>query len=189
MGPRRAEGNPWRYTGGYWDAGVGLYKLGARYYDPARGRFTQPDPLGGGYVYANDDPVNYVDPSGLESDPVIGFANISVDPYEPTFKKYGYIEVTIIGEVEYSDVLVQAYATVYKITGYASGVPIPDLAGAQIIQFDPISLYTRPDNQEFFFQGGVFVPSGDYLVVVQVVAEYNGTPYQGGGPIGPVTVP
>ena len=60
-----AEGNPWRYTGGYWDAGVGLYKLGARYYDPARGRFTQPDPLGGGYVYASDNPVNFVDPTGL----------------------------------------------------------------------------------------------------------------------------
>ena len=60
-----ADGNPWRYTAGYWDAGVGLYKLGARYYDPARGRFTQLDPLGGGYVYARNNPVNFVDPSGL----------------------------------------------------------------------------------------------------------------------------
>ena len=63
-----ADVNPWRYTGGYWDAGVGLYKLGARYYDPARGRFTQVDPLGGGYVYASDNPVNFVDPSGLSAD-------------------------------------------------------------------------------------------------------------------------
>ena len=72
-----AEGNPWRYTAGYWDAGVGLYKLGERYYDPARGRFTQRDPLGGGYVYANDDPVNYVDPSGLSGRPPKG-----TDPFE-----------------------------------------------------------------------------------------------------------
>ena len=66
-----ADGNPFRYISGYLDA-TGLYKLGARYYDPARGRFTQPDPLGGGYVYASDDPVNRIDPSGLNSDPVGG---------------------------------------------------------------------------------------------------------------------
>ncbi len=59
-----ADGNPWRYTGAYLDA-TGLYKLGARYYDPAKGRFTQLDPLGSGYTYASDNPVNFTDPTGL----------------------------------------------------------------------------------------------------------------------------
>ncbi|MGI8690096.1 MAG: RHS repeat-associated core domain-containing protein [Thermomicrobiales bacterium] len=54
-----------RYTGAYLDS-TGLYKMGARYYDPARGRFTQLDPLGNGYVYASDNPVNFIDPSGLD---------------------------------------------------------------------------------------------------------------------------
>ena len=50
-----------------------MYKFGIRYYDAATGRWTQRDPVGGSlaetvkvnpYVYANDDPVNMVDPSG-----------------------------------------------------------------------------------------------------------------------------
>lgn len=68
--------NPWRYTGAYQDSGSatsdGLYKMGARYYDPNVGRWIQLDPLdqtgdmrqGNPYVYAGGDPVNTTDPSG-----------------------------------------------------------------------------------------------------------------------------
>lgn len=64
---------PFRYNGrqGYQsDAPVGLQLLGARYYDPAVGRFISPDPIGyaGGlnlYNYCQGDPVNCSDPSGL----------------------------------------------------------------------------------------------------------------------------
>jgi uncharacterized protein RhaS with RHS repeats len=53
-----------------------LYKFGIRYYDAATGRWTQRDPVGGSlletvkanpYVYAGDDPVNLVDPSGRDA--------------------------------------------------------------------------------------------------------------------------
>jgi hypothetical protein len=46
---------------------IALLKLGARYYDPTLGRFTQPDPAGQGpnpYAYAGDDPANHTDPTG-----------------------------------------------------------------------------------------------------------------------------
>jgi RHS repeat-associated protein len=52
---------------------TGLYKFGIRYYDATTGRWTQRDPVGGSllemvkvnpYVYAGDNPVNLVDPSG-----------------------------------------------------------------------------------------------------------------------------
>lgn len=59
---------PYRYTGTYLDPS-GLYKMGARYYDPQLGRFTQPDPSGkesNPYAYAAGDPVNRIDPSGLD---------------------------------------------------------------------------------------------------------------------------
>ena len=64
--------NPWRYSGQYLDNGTGLYKMGARYYDPTLGRFTQQDQLsaladpanGNRYTYAGDDPINNVDPAG-----------------------------------------------------------------------------------------------------------------------------
>jgi len=63
--------NPWRYAGGYLDAESGLYLLGARYYAPQLGRFLQPDPLGttdgSQYAYAESDPCNNSDPTGLAS--------------------------------------------------------------------------------------------------------------------------
>jgi len=79
------QGNPWgeqqpssssgyvlnlRYSGQYYDVETGLMYNGARYFDSARGGFDQPDPSGfnGGidlYVYGFNNPLMYVDPSGL----------------------------------------------------------------------------------------------------------------------------
>ncbi len=56
--------NSFGYDEGFQSQG-GLYHFGARYYDPTSANWTQPDPSGGGYTYAGDDPVNSVDPSGL----------------------------------------------------------------------------------------------------------------------------
>jgi len=64
-GASNSVANSWQYTGGYLDSQTGLVKLGQRFYDPSIGRWTQLDPLGEGYVYAGDNPVNFVDPSGL----------------------------------------------------------------------------------------------------------------------------
>jgi RHS repeat-associated protein len=61
---------PYRFAGGYQDP-TGLYHLKARYYDPRIGRFTSPDPSGqekNPYLYAEGDPVNRIDPSGLASE-------------------------------------------------------------------------------------------------------------------------
>jgi RHS repeat-associated protein len=65
--------NAWRYASGYYDVSTGLYKFGIRYYNPAIGRWTQRDPVGGSlaetvktnpYVYVGNDPVNETDLSG-----------------------------------------------------------------------------------------------------------------------------
>lgn len=70
-----------RFTGKYLDDDTGLYYFGARYYDPALGRFVTPDPLYLSdpqrctdnqlscalFVYAANNPMAYVDPTGLET--------------------------------------------------------------------------------------------------------------------------
>ncbi|MFF3772117.1 RHS repeat-associated core domain-containing protein [Streptomyces sp. NPDC002232] len=47
---------------------TGLYRMGARSYDPHLGRFTQPDPSGqqaSPYLYTVGDPVSHIDSAGL----------------------------------------------------------------------------------------------------------------------------
>jgi len=63
-----------RFASGYHEpAPHNLYQFGTRSYDPTIGRWTQQDPLPGSinagqvdpYVYADNDPTDAVDPSGL----------------------------------------------------------------------------------------------------------------------------
>ena len=58
--------NLFKFAGGQYRSSTGLYKFGERYYDPTLGRWTQLDSAGTGYTYANDNPVNEVDPSGQD---------------------------------------------------------------------------------------------------------------------------
>lgn len=63
---------PFAFSGGILDPVSGLVRLGHRDYDPSAGRWTALDPIlyDGGetnlYGYVGNDPVNWVDPSGLQ---------------------------------------------------------------------------------------------------------------------------
>ena len=68
-GERTSDTNPFRYAGEYYDTETGNIYLRARYYDPSIGRFISLDPIKDGtnwYVYCSNNPVAFVDPSGLK---------------------------------------------------------------------------------------------------------------------------
>jgi len=66
--------NVYLYRGEQYDPDLGLYYLRARYMNPSSGKFISRDPVDGSltnpstlhkYLYANGDPINGSDPSGL----------------------------------------------------------------------------------------------------------------------------
>ena len=62
--------NPFRYTGREFDSETGIYFYRARYYDPAPGRFMGEDLArfdqgGNFYVYVSNNPLVFIDPTGL----------------------------------------------------------------------------------------------------------------------------
>jgi len=66
--PDANDTNPFRYCGEYFDKETGNIYLRARYYDPLTSRFISEDPARQGtnwYIYANNNPILYIDPSGM----------------------------------------------------------------------------------------------------------------------------
>lgn len=88
-----AQQNPYLFKGGIQDRTTGWVHFGARWYDPATGRFTQQDTLdapldpanANRYAYAGDDPLNNLDPAGsLTQSQQCGFAFLFIGTLEAT---------------------------------------------------------------------------------------------------------
>jgi RHS repeat-associated protein len=80
-----------RFTGQRWEQGLGLYDYRARFYDPALGRFLQPDPIVpepgdpralNRYAYVYNNPLRYTDLSGHWLETAWDILNIGWDLYE-----------------------------------------------------------------------------------------------------------
>lgn len=79
--------NNYLYCGQQWDGDLGSYELRARTYNPGTGRFLTSDTFAGNnedplslhkYLYAEDNPVNGIDPSGHDFDLPTTLGAISV---------------------------------------------------------------------------------------------------------------
>ena len=70
-GPVENGGDPYGYTGEWWQAEAGLLHLRARWYAPGVGVFLSRDPVAGEppYQYVRGNPVNFTDPSGYRRYP------------------------------------------------------------------------------------------------------------------------
>lgn len=76
--------HPFGFAGGLWDAQTMTIRFGARTYDPrATGRWMTKDPIrfdGGDtnlYGYVLNDPINFIDPTGLQYDAAACFGRMS----------------------------------------------------------------------------------------------------------------
>ena len=112
-----AHANPIRYRGYYYDEDTKLYYLNSRYYSPEWRRFISPDdtayldpktPNGLNlYCYCNNDPINFVDPSGhfVISSFLIGLgiaAAIGAGVGAASYTAGQLIDYTFTGDFEWS---------------------------------------------------------------------------------------
>ena len=79
--PSSSVVNNHRFPGQYYDQETGLHYNYHRYYDPRTGRYITPDPIGqvGGinlYPYAENNPINLIDPLGLINPKRIAFGAV-----------------------------------------------------------------------------------------------------------------
>ncbi|MCA1843039.1 MAG: hypothetical protein LC792_07570, partial [Actinobacteria bacterium] len=128
--------NVWGFAGGFIDHGdaTGLVQFGQRYYDPAVGRWTQQDPVGPrtNYLYAGDDPLNFVDPSGMNA--VSDFFTksgkcIAKELESPTSNDV----VSHVSEGVGGDALATGAAAFgYGAAGLAAGIPLAVAGGALV---------------------------------------------------------
>jgi RHS repeat-associated protein len=125
--------NSYLYAGERFDADLGLYHLRARHYDADRGRFVSMDPYPGEiddpvslhkYLYANADPVNFVDPSGLESEEEAGIVRAIALRIVTSLWRVGR---------GVSCVLIQSASTIAGVLGYDEWVPVADLASRLLL--------------------------------------------------------
>ena len=126
--------NPYQFASGYFDSYTLYYKYGTRYYDRF-GRWTQQDPVPSAnpYVYANDDPVNVVDPSG-NFDIGLIFQNPIVDGYVLPAIATGVFVTLNPGDIAgYTPALVSGIAFAVGLLAPSLGpfaIPAAILAGA-----------------------------------------------------------
>ena len=85
--PVQNNSEPYGFTGEWWEDEVGLLHLRARWYLPGTGTFVSRDAVESEppYAYVRENPVNRLDPSGLQSAwpdclPQLGSDNLTIPP-------------------------------------------------------------------------------------------------------------
>ncbi|HRX28164.1 MAG TPA: RHS repeat-associated core domain-containing protein [Saprospiraceae bacterium] len=96
---------PYRFTGKEEDVETGLYYYGARYYDPKLSIFMSVDPLADSpanvawppYTYTWNNPLKFVDPTGMQGESIDGIEN----EYVLDTETYEYVQISDVGGDEF----------------------------------------------------------------------------------------
>ncbi len=135
----------------------GLVKVGVRWYDPAVGRFLQPDPWLGdiyqpltlnAYAYCVNDPVNAVDPDGLKPG---DFFKSPIEALQDAFKHYGNEVVEYAGWLYY-DTTTNMYTYGHGNAGTRNNVyaPEPQLLGGRRKIYGQWHTHPHPNHVDGF---------------------------------------
>ncbi|MBK8321765.1 MAG: RHS domain-containing protein [Betaproteobacteria bacterium] len=168
-----ADQLPW-YTGKAHVEAAGLSYFGARWYDPALGRFMGVDPVGfseanvhsfNRYAYANNNPYKFVDPDGRAAETVFDLISfgISVEMFrrEPTLGNFlGAAVDGLAVAVPFVPGGVGAIRSVGKAAEAASDVEtaakgLEKAAHGNKIDSRPATLYEKYDKDGNFLKHGI----------------------------------
>ncbi|MGN1166607.1 MAG: DNRLRE domain-containing protein [Lachnospiraceae bacterium] len=143
-------GNEICYTGGIYDASTGLYYLNARYYDPENGRFLTEDTYRGErdsikewnlYVYCDNNPINYVDPSGHKKRTIGAGIQVSAN------SSVSFLDVGIGIEIIYFFKQIKSgiYAYFYGEAGTSTSTIKKNMKKLyRLIKKQPTKLFSKP---------------------------------------------
>ena len=145
-----------KFTGQPHDNGTGLDYFGARFYSAPMGRFTSPDPVLitsrrmrqphtlNLYAYANNNPLRYTDPSGLDSmQPIYNpFADAS-NPWTPEDTVASYISFLVNINGWSSE---DAYGFLYSLPGGMVNIALLDYQRYMASMLEATAQYVNEHN-------------------------------------------
>ena len=180
---------PYKYNGKELDVKKGLnwYDYGARHYDAALGRFTTVDPLSekyypiGMYAYCNNNPVRYIDPTGMFTSPIYdeegkllgtddeGLQGVAIIMNKSNFKQGMSHEEALSHDLGYNG-LVDDEARTNYLRSYTSLKDRPDYDGYLTLE-EANKWYREGNGQPLFTSLAKIDLSGIYSLGERYVGE------------------
>jgi RHS repeat-associated protein len=180
---------PYKYNGKELDVKKGLnwYDYGARHYDAALGRFTTVDPLSekyypiGMYAYCNNNPVRYIDPTGMFTSPIYdeegkllgtddeGLQGVAIIMNKSNFKQGMSHEEALSHDLGYNG-LVDDEARTNYLKSYTSLKDRPDYDGYLTLE-EANKWYREGNGQPLFTSLAKIDLSGIYSLGERYVGE------------------
>ena len=180
---------PYKYNGKEFDTKKGLnwYDYGARHYDVALGRFTTVDPLSeryysiGMYAYCNNNPVRYIDPTGMSTSPIYdeegkllgtddeGLQGVAIIMSKSNFKQGMSHEEALSHDLGYNG-LVDDEARTNYLKSYTSLKDRPDYDGYLTLK-EANKWYREGNGQPLFTSLAKIDLSGIYSLGERYVGE------------------